>query len=160
MTGLLSILIFLNVACQSKPVREVPQVENSANKASTNGNPNLVSIQVDVAYASRRSEDLEQAVLLNAGVQSCLRLAIKPEQADFSVGVEAQITKLGRVLKPSATTPDAAFKGCLESQLGSLDLGKGKAGPFKLRILRSPDPVVGQKPKGILLDLKPLRKFE
>lgn len=98
--------------------------------------------------------------MLSPSVQSCLRASDLVRQRDFSVTVNGQWDENGTSSRVAAATSDMLLRSCLESALTQVSAGQGAAGDFELRILRSRVYRRGKKAKGLILDLKPLKKFE
>ncbi len=155
----LVVLIFLVLgSCQSKPVRVggLLPVDGKATVGPVGGN--FVEIGVVTAYAPRRAQELESAFLLNLEVQECLRGFFKEAGEGTSIGIEGYLNNQGAVNDLAVDLTSAESKGCFEKSAKLIELGRGRSGPFKMRILRAP--IAGQKVKTFLLELDEVKKLE
>ena len=135
------VLLFLIAACSSKP------------KLGAHPDPAItIEIEAIFAYAPRRAQELEAAVLNHPNVQSCLKLTPEIRSDRFVTGVEGYLNYKGGFENLSVATTEP-LKTCLLKEIGALALGRGRAGPFKMQVNRVANP--GRNPKAILLVLLP-----
>lgn len=122
---------------------------------------NRVQIETQIAYAPRRFPEMENGILLNKDVQGCLRNAPGIREEAFSVGLEGHLRYTGAVESFVAETDTESLGACLNQAFMTINFNRGRMGPFKLRVIRSKPPLDdGKKPKGILLELEGLKKWE
>jgi hypothetical protein len=138
----LRLLLLFAVACGSNSKVDVPLM----NPAQS------IEIEAVFAYAPRRAQELEAAILNHPKVQACLKLDPEIRSEKFVTGAEGYLSYKGLIegLSIAATEP---LKACLTKEIGALALGRGRAGPFKMQVGRVANP--GQNPKAILLVLLP-----
>jgi hypothetical protein len=134
-------LLLLTAACGSNPKVSAPP-----DPADT------IEIEAFFAYAPRRAQDLEAAVLSHPKVQACLKLASEIRSDKFVTGIEGYLNYKGGIENLSVATTEP-LRACLLKEIGALALGRGRAGPFKMQVNRVAQP--GQNPKAILLVLPP-----
>lgn len=157
--GILSLTILIS-ACGS-----------SGKKSETGGLPtgrmtadlieNRVPLEVQVAYSPRRAKEIEASTLADLRVQQCLRSAPDIREADFSVSLEGTLNYIGQIGPVDVTASNPGLKDCLTKFLPSVAYGRGRSGPFQMRITRSKPPETPEsKPKGFLLDLTSPKKWE
>lgn len=142
-------------SCQSKPVNSPSTQE----KATLNAAENAVQIECNVAYAARPANEMESAFLFNEKVLSCLRQAPEIRDPQFSVSISGLLKYTGEIENPLVDGVSGALKNCLSREIGALSMNRGRPGAFKLQISRS-QPTPGKKPKGVLLDLNNVKKWE
>lgn len=122
---------------------------------------NLVPLETQIAYAPRRFPEMENGILLDKGVQACLRQAPDIREEAFSVGLEGHLSYNGSVEAFRTSTSSESLKSCLTQAFKTINFQRGRMGPFKLQVVRAKPPEDdGKKPKGILLDLDGLKKWE
>lgn len=122
---------------------------------------NLVPLEAQIAYAPRRFPEMENGILLNKPVQECLRAAPDIREESFAVGLEGQLSYTGSVESFRANTANEKLRSCLAEAFKSINFLRGRMGPFKLQVVHAKPPLEdGKKPKGILLELEGLKKWE
>jgi hypothetical protein len=94
-------------------------------------------------------------------IQDCLRSAANIRENSFQAGLEGHLNSRGEVDNVLVKSETADLKGCLEKNLGKVAYGRGRLGPFKMRIQRvKPPEDPSQEPKGVLLELTTVKKWE
>lgn len=140
-------------ACTSKPTQDGAQ-----GKVTTELVSNMIELEAVVAYAPRRPQELQDAILLSPKVQTCLRHAPEVREAAFTLGLEGYLNYKGEIEGLHAVHSSEPLKACMLKEIRALPFGRGRMGPFKMQLIRAQS--TGKKPKGILLDLSPGKKFE
>jgi hypothetical protein len=159
----LILVIFTLLHCQSpKPGEAVQPVRSAASKKATAeiSNANQIELNVATVYSPRRYNELESTIMLDSGVQECLRSALVLDSSELRIVIEGRIGYTGDTSEVHVETvrESQSLKTCLEAQIGTLKHGRGLHGPFKMQIHHGQLPAAGGK--GLLLDLKPVKKFE
>lgn len=146
--------LLICASCQSKPT------STHSGKATRGATGPLYSVELEaeVPLSPRGGNEIEPAVILNPGVQACLREAILKSGDEFVVAFAGRINSKGAVSDVSVDHEYETLRDCLGSALARLNLGKGDAGPFKMQIsrVRTTPP----KSKTFLLDMVDPKKFQ
>jgi hypothetical protein len=148
-------LLLIIFACQSKPSK--PRGPDSA-KVTPTAESNIVELETVVAYAPRRTQEIESSVMLHGGVQSCLRGSPEIRESSFSIGIEANLGYTGSAKDVRVAHPSEALKKCLEKEIPAISFGRGRSGPFKMQISRPQ--TTGKKSKTLILDLSEGKKWQ
>ena len=121
----------------------------------------MVELKLQLGYSPRRLEDFQSALLKQPEVQNCLRLEPQVRENTFFVNIEGRIDSRGHILETRVPDGSQSLSKCLETAAQTVKLGRGKTGPFKLKLIRTGTsvPNFAQQP-GILLDLRPPKKWE
>jgi hypothetical protein len=148
-------------ACASKPKAIDPGTGLPSGKVTAQIIENRVYLEAQIAYAPRRFAEMESGILNHKGVQNCLRVAPDIREESFSVGLEGHLSYTGSIEAFRAKTPTESLRNCLTEAFKTINLQRGRMGPFKLQVVRGKPPEDdGKKPKGILLELSTLKKWE
>ena len=142
---ILAFLLFSSLAAhgQSKATHKGPGPLYSA------------ELQMDVTDSPR---DMEEAITLNPGVQTCLREALLKSGDDFSVSFSGLLDAKGVISGVEVEHPYDSLRGCLTKVLPKVKLGEGASGSFSMEISRVRTTPV--KSKTFLLDLNLAKKFQ
>lgn len=148
------------MACSSTSAKS-PSGRKPASQKMTNDDSHpddlLPIVTSRVFYSPRRFEELESAILLNKGVQSCLTSGGALAVAPLSIDIEGRISYTGQTEVVSIDVSDLLVKNCLLGALPQIKHGRGIQGPFKMRLERSIGPANG---KGLILKPDAVKKFE
>ena len=119
-----------------------------------------IVIDVQLVGGPRKPSQVESVVMLSPSVQACLRASDLVRQRGFSVTLNGRWDENGTPIQVTADTSDMLLKSCLERAVTQISADQGASGDFELRIFRSRVFRRGKKAKGLILDLKPIKKFE
>ncbi len=144
-------------ACHSKPVAtsENPSGSVVFSKVTQTGDDSRMTLFfVKVAYGPRRVEELVSAFSLNSANQACFRSKSGPVVADVS----GKVNYSGGIEALTVRSADKDLASCLTKSFDSLNVGRGRIGPFKARL--TTDPQAAEGSKGLILGTPSLKKFE
>ncbi len=159
--AILLLAVLVGAGCASGGSKRTEGGGLPSGKATVEVIENRVALEAQVAYAPRRFQEMESSVLLSSKVQDCLRGAPDIREAAFVVGLEGILTFQGAVEQFNPSTPTESLGTCLTHAIKSVSFGRGKTGPFKMQVMRSKPPAdPSKKPKGVLLDLTTVKKWE
>ena len=157
--GLLSLLLFISACASSGKKSEVGGLPTG--KMTADLIENRVPLEVQVAYSPRRAKDIEAQTLADLRVQQCLRSAPDIRETDFLVAFEGTLNHVGQMGTVVVTASNTGLKECLTKFLPLVAYGRGRSGPFQIRITRSKPPETPESgPVGFLLDLTSPKKWE
>lgn len=152
-------LFFFCTSCQSKPTVEAP-VQTPAGKVtpSTSDSSGPLELFSEVAYGPRRMTEIDSGLSLNPKVQDCFRKPSGTVHVPVTVTVDGKITYGGEIEGAQVRGSDPGLEKCLLEALKTVRLGRGRIGPFKMRLSTERDRLKGGK--GLILEPAPVRKFE
>lgn len=142
-------------ACHSKPVAS-PEASSGAipAKVTPMADSSATFFFVKVAYGPRRVDELVSAFSLNPANQACFRSKSGPVVADVS----GKVNYSGGIEALTVRSADKDLVSCLTRSFDSLNIGRGRIGPFKARM--TTDPQAAEGSKGLILGTPSLKKFE
>lgn len=131
MRWFLAVLFFCS-ACESKPVA----TEETATKVSREASMNKAEYAVKVETSPRRAPEMEAGILGNPEIQKCFDMSAAHDLGTLNVMLEGNIKADGALENPVLSKAGKGFELCMNPALRVLNLGKGKAGAFKMQIFR------------------------
>lgn len=148
----LMVLLCICSACESKPVRPTREKLTAPTPKETR-----IEFDVKTLEAPGGDQRIESALILNPGIQDCLRQS-SLQNTEILVEISGEVRTDGRFRNVQVTQSQEVLRSCILLQLKKIAVEPGPAGRFRVRFTR----VLEGKPKSktILLDKKEPKKFQ